>query len=167
MSKEDISLVRPDAEFASRGETVLLVDDHPLILDGVSAMLRRYRYTVHTATDAIQATALWHRHRSELRAVISDFHLGKGRTGISLLREMSVAQPSLVLILTSASVTRDMMTELERTSLVCCLAKPYHYLQLLKLLRSGLDAGPTRRLDATRRIADPTRPDPPIDRMER
>lgn len=78
----DSSLVRPDAEFASRGESVLLVDDHPLILEAVSEMLRRYRYTVFTAPDAMKAVALWHKHRNDLRAIISDYHLGKGRTGI-------------------------------------------------------------------------------------
>lgn len=162
----DSSLVRPDAEFASRGESVLLVDDHPLILEAVSEMLRRYRYTVFTAPDAMKAVALWHKHRNDLRAIISDYHLGKGRTGISLLREISVAQPSLLLVLTSASVTPDVMAEVGRTSTIHCLPKPYHYVQLLKLLRTGLDASPVRRLETMRRKVDSTLPDPPSFRME-
>lgn len=39
----DSNLVRPDAELASRGETILLVDDNLIILEGVCAMLQRYR----------------------------------------------------------------------------------------------------------------------------
>lgn len=163
----DSSMVRPEAEFAARGESVLLVDDHPIILEGVGDMLRRYRYTVHTAPDAMTAVALWHKHGNTLRAVVSDYHLGKGRTGISLLREISIVQPSQLLILTSASVTPDVMAELGRTSPIHCLPKPYHYMQLLRLLRTGLDAGPVRRLEAMRRTVDSTLPDPPSFRMDR
>lgn len=160
-------LVRPDAEHASRGETILLVDDHPLILDGVSELLRRYRYSVLTASNAIEALAFWNKYRDSIHAVISDYHLGSGRTGISLLRELSITRPNVLMILTSASVTPDVMVELERTSLIHCLPKPYHYQQLLSLLRGGLDAGPTKRLNAQRGKVDSFRPDPPSSRTDR
>ncbi|MBI5799713.1 MAG: response regulator [Verrucomicrobia bacterium] len=162
----DTQLVRPDAELASRGETILLVDDHPVILDGVGEMLRRYRYSVLPASNVTEALAYWRKYRDTLHAVVSDYHLGRGRTGISLLRELSVAQPNLLMILTSASVTPDVMIELARTSTIQCLPKPYHYQQLLRLLRGGLDAGPTRRLAAQRRSVDPFHPAPPTDRTE-
>lgn len=163
----DKSLVSPDAELASRGETILLVDDHPVILEGVGEMLRRYRYSVLLASNAVEALAFWRKYGHSLHAIVSDYHLGRGRTGISLLREINVAQPSLLMILTSASVTPDVMLELERTSTIQCLPKPYHYQQLLRLLRGGLDAGPTRRLTAQRRNVDPFRPEPPSNRTER
>jgi CheY-like chemotaxis protein len=143
------------------------VDDNPIILEGVCAMLQRYRYPVLTAADSAEALTLWQRHRATLRAVVADYHLGKGRTGISLLREMSVVQPSLVLVLTSASVTPDVLAELSRTSPVHALPKPYHYIQLLRLLRSSLDATPARRLEQMRRSVDSTLPDPPNFRLDR
>lgn len=160
-------LVRPDAEHAARGETILLIDDHPVILEGVGEMLRRYRYTVLAASNAIEALAYWHKYRDTIHAVVSDFHLGPGRTGISLLREFSITKPDMLLVLTSASVTPDVMVEIERTSSIHCLAKPYHYQQLLGLLRGGLDAGPVKRLSAQRRKVDPYRPDPPNSRTGR
>ncbi len=160
------TLVSPDSELASRGETILLVDDHPLILEGVGGMLRHYRYTVLLANNATEALALWRKHRDSLHAVVSDYHLGQGRTGISLLRELSVAHPGLMLILTSASVTPDVMIEVERTSTIHCLPKPYHYIQLLRLMRSGFNAAPVRRLAPNRRVVDPARPEPPSSRYE-
>lgn len=111
--------------------------------------------------------ALRQRHRATLRAVVSDYHLGKGRTGISLLREMSIEQPSLVLVLTSASVTPAALAELSRTLAVHSLLKPYHYIQLLRLLRSSLDATPPRRLDQMgRAVASPVQ-SPPDLRLDR
>lgn len=80
--------------------------------------------------------------RIRIRAVVSDYDLGHDRTGLSLLHEFAAAKPGLVLILASGSLTAPLVRELEQTTTIKCLPKPFGCVELLELLRTSLDAQP-------------------------
>lgn len=79
-------------------------------------------------------SALWTGYRSAIGAVVSDCDLGTGPTGLSVLREIYRAAPTLPLILASGSLTPDLVIEIERTTAIKCLPKPFSLAELLALL---------------------------------
>ena len=129
------------APIHGHGETVLFIDENPPARELMEEVFKWFNYHVLVARSVGEALELWARHRWVICAVVSDCDLGRDRMGLSLLHEFARAQPGLVLILGSGSLTVPLVQELEQTTLKC-LPKPFEILKLLELLRSGLDARP-------------------------
>lgn len=132
----------PDPDIRGMGETILLIEDDKNMRVPLMKGLGTFNYQVLVATTVDEALALWKDHGNEIHAVVSDCNLGDTRTGLSLLHEFSQSKPSLVMILASGSLTPKLTSELERTTTIKCLPKPYPFLKVLELLREGLDNSP-------------------------
>ena len=135
-------LVPLDAAPRGLGETLLYIEDDPVLRPLFRRQLERFNYHVLVAADVAEALQLWSSHRAAIVAVVSDRDLGSDRDGLSLLHEFSADKPSLVMVLTSGTLTPEVMERLHRTTRIHCLAKPFGLLDLLRLLRQGLDPQP-------------------------
>ncbi|KAF0178522.1 MAG: Hybrid sensor histidine kinase [Limisphaerales bacterium] len=122
------------ATTTSRPITVLLIEDDRAVREPIKQFLERSNYRVLTAENAEEALLLWTGYRSAIGAVVSDCDLGTGPTGLSVLREIHRSTPALPLILASGSLTPDLVIELERTTAIKCLPKPFSLAELLALL---------------------------------
>ena len=122
-----------------RGEAVLLIEDEQAIREVLMAVFKRCNYHLLVAETVEDALACWNAYQPAIRAIVSDCELGHTRTGLSLLHEFGNAKPGLVRILASGSLTDDLIDELERTTTIKCLSKPYSCLKVLELLQAGLD----------------------------
>lgn len=79
------------AAFAVEGKVILIIDDAPIVLEGTSALLGKWGYSVVTAgSDEAALTQLAGR---ELRPdlIISDYHLANGKTGIEAIEQIGAA----------------------------------------------------------------------------
>lgn len=124
------------------GEAILLIEDDRAVRELMAAVFERFNYRPLVAETVEDALDLWKGYQMAISAVVSDCDLGHDRTGLSLLHEFAGARPGLVLILASGSLTAPLVHELERTTTIKCLPKPFGCLELLELLRSELDARP-------------------------
>ncbi len=70
------------------GLSVLCVDNEPMILDGMEALLSRWGIRVLKARDAAEARAA---HAGGVDIVLADYHLGDGPDGLELLGELRAA----------------------------------------------------------------------------
>ena len=84
-----------------RGKRILVIDDDPLVLDGMSGMLRSWSCDVGTARSEDAALALVTTPGWNPDLIISDFRLGEGRSGIEVIdrlrNELGAATPAFLI----------------------------------------------------------------------
>jgi CheY-like chemotaxis protein len=91
----------PAAEVAPRGsETILVVDDEPLVRDSLGRMLNRLGYTVLLAADGDEALRVASGHLDEVALVITDV-LMPGMNGLELARELDRLSPGFKVLFVS------------------------------------------------------------------
>ncbi|MDJ0688451.1 MAG: PAS domain S-box protein [Xenococcaceae cyanobacterium MO_188.B32] len=105
------------------GELILVVDDEAPIRSLGKTILETYNYRVLTASDGIEAIALYSQHQDEIEVVLMDIMMPfmDGRVAIRTLQKI---KPQVKIIAVSGLVTREIGTELKDGCLTF-LAKPY------------------------------------------
>jgi PAS domain S-box-containing protein len=120
-------------------ETILLVEDEPLLLDLGKKMLTTLGYHVLTARDGEDALKVFETHRAEIRLVILDVIMPKmgGREATFKLKGM---EPAVGILLISGYDSPGVQTEekLEHKF----LKKPYLLQELAQAVRALLDLSP-------------------------
>jgi len=82
-------------------ETILLVEDNPLVCKTMAATLRRLNYEVVTAPDSTEAMRLWPEHRQRIRLLLTDMVMPNGSSGLELARRLRANRPDLPVIIMS------------------------------------------------------------------
>ncbi|UXI66464.1 PAS domain S-box protein [Tahibacter amnicola] len=117
-------------------ETVLVVEDEPLVLDVAVAFLRSLGYDVIVATDARGALEQLARSPA-ISMLFSDVILGDGMTGDELARTARQSRPDLPVLLTSGYERTPHRPDAGDT--FDLLRKPYRREELAAALRRALD----------------------------
>ena len=118
---------------------ILVVDDHPMVMQGIAALLRRGGHEVSTARDVAGA-------REALKAVpgldllLLDYNLPPGN-GADLLGDPQVTVPPRVAIFSAMSDPEDILAALElgAHAFIPKSIEPDHLLRALEAL-AGLDS---------------------------
>jgi CheY-like chemotaxis protein len=120
-------------------ETILVVDDEPLVLSLTSAMLSRHGCTVVTAgsgTDAINLFKNW--PSSEIHLLLVDLVM-PDMTGPEAVRRILELRPGLpVLYFSAYSADESLRPTYARG--IPLIPKPFTSLQLVKKIREVLDS---------------------------
>ncbi|MGO9751053.1 MAG: response regulator transcription factor [Solirubrobacteraceae bacterium] len=121
----------------SAGDTILVIEDEPGIVDFLQRGLAGYGYQVSTAMDGISGTE---KARSEpVDLVVLDMML-PGASGMQVLASIREAKPSLpVIALTARSAIDDRIAGLD-AGLVDYLTKPFSLRELAARIRAQLRA---------------------------
>jgi two-component system cell cycle sensor histidine kinase/response regulator CckA len=130
--------VRP-APPRGHGETILLVDDEPLLLDTVSAVLQGHGYRVVTAGNGKEALAAYQQERRQVQAVVLDMMMPvmDGPATLAALQELD---PGVRVIATSGLRPTGWLVEALAAGRVHFLQKPYSDEQILATLARVLPA---------------------------
>ena len=122
----------------AKTETILVVDDEPLVLSLTSAMLTRYGYSVLTAASGAEAIALFkHSPSVEVHLLLVDLAM-PDMTGVAAVQRISEWRPGLpVLYFSAYSDDESLRPSYARG--IPFLAKPFTSLQLIKKIRELLD----------------------------
>jgi two-component system, cell cycle sensor histidine kinase and response regulator CckA len=126
-------------QISGGNETLLFVEDEPLLLDMVQILLESNGYIVYTAKDGEEAVQVYQEHSSEIALVISDMGLPK-LTGISEFEKMKEINPSMKIIFASGYFEPNMKTTLEQAGVKAFLQKPYVIEDILSKIRKTLDS---------------------------
>ncbi|HEY9653262.1 MAG TPA: response regulator [Coleofasciculaceae cyanobacterium] len=140
LTKEADYSVTPRYELAvGNGELILVVDDEEAIREVTKASLENYGYTVLTASDGIEAIALYTQHRQNISVVLLDMMMPSidGPTTINILQKIN---PTIKIIGVSGLVLNPNMVELLGHSVKTFLPKPYTSDELLRNLQLVLSA---------------------------
>jgi len=136
----------------SDGEVILIVDDEPAIISGMTQMLERHNYRVCTAINGEKAMHLIQRRQQRIDVLLTDMMM-PAMDGVALIRAVRAMMPELKIIASSGLGTdmggNSRAQELKSLGVVSFLPKPYGTEKLLTMLHQllrGADTTPTLRL---------------------
>lgn len=112
------------------GEVILVVDDEPSIREITKTSLESYNYEVMTASDGIEAVALFAQYKNKIKAAIIDMMMPNmdGSTTISTLLRMN---PLLPIVAVSGLATSEQVNTDKNSQIFAFLPKPYTAQELL------------------------------------
>lgn len=117
-----------------RGELILVVDDERAVRELVSDGLTAQGYRTLTAAGGEEALPLFHRHRGEIRLLLTDSAMPLG-DGPQLIAAVRSEQPDLPVIVASADAGPAGQASEQRT---CFLQKPFALEDLLATVARSL-----------------------------
>jgi signal transduction histidine kinase len=127
-----------DLDLPTGTETILVVEDNPMVRGYVAAQLHSLGYTVLEAGDAPEALALLGAAKDYIRLVFSDVVMPKGMTGHQLAAEVRQRYPRIKVVLTSGYAPEAARAGGDVPGTII-LSKPYRRGQLARLIRTVLD----------------------------
>ncbi|NMG19425.1 response regulator [Brasilonema bromeliae] len=116
-------------------ELVLVVDDESPILETTKISLESYNYQVLTASDGIEALALYAQYKDDISVVLVDMMM-PSMDGALTIRALQKMNPHVLIIGVSGLVAGDKLMEQARVK--AFLSKPYTTKELLQTLHSVL-----------------------------
>lgn len=124
-----------------RGETLLVVEDEPILLLLVQGILERNGYEVLAAGNAAEALLLWERHRNDVDLLLTDISLPDGINGRELAARLQDQKPELKVIYASGYAADSLSREIAGLSDgVNYLQKPYRPEKLAQAVRCCLNS---------------------------
>lgn len=116
----------------------MVVDDDPLVLKVLARELQ-VEFDIVTANSFDAALSLLDAEE-EIAAVVSDFHLGVGQSGVDLLAEVQRNRPTCTRVLVSGAATpRDVAEGIARGVIDHFFHKPFTPGSIRSLLHSLLE----------------------------
>ena len=126
-------------EVSGGSETVLLVEDEPILRALMRTVLQHYGYRVYTARSGAEALKIWPQHGAEVNLLLTDLVMPDGLSGHELAEKLQALKPALKVIYSSGYsldlLGRDGVLE-EGFNF---LPKPYTPEKLARIVRASLD----------------------------
>ena len=119
-------------------ETVLLVDDEPMIRNLGKATLERHGYRVLLAGDGTEAIAVYRKQADQIAVVVMDLTMPL-MTGQEAARELWKLDPDVKVLFASGYSADAFGTEPTAAWVVGFLQKPYHPDELAAAVRAAVD----------------------------
>jgi PAS domain S-box-containing protein len=138
---ENRETVAPHAFARGGGETVLAVEDNPILRRVVVRQLGELGYRVLEAETAGDALKLLERDTAAV--LFTDVVLPGGVNGYELARTALARWPGLKIVLTSGFPENRINADGTLSNDVKLLSKPYRKEDIARVIREALDAGPT------------------------
>ncbi len=125
---------------SGHGETILVVDDEPAILESVQTALQQAGYQALVASSGEQALELYARQGQDIDLVLLDLGM-PGMGGLRCLKELRRMDPEAKVVITSGYSAEGLAAKLRQAGAAAYLLKPYRMDQMLEKIREGLGAG--------------------------
>ncbi|MEC4881387.1 MAG: response regulator [Scytonema sp. PMC 1070.18] len=116
---------------SGNGELVLVVDDEAEILETTKVVLETYNYKVLTASDGIEAIALYAQHKDKINVVLMDMMM-PSMDGTTTIRALQKMNAGVKIIAVSGLLANDKLVG--ATGVKTFIAKPYTAKELLQTL---------------------------------
>jgi nitrogen-specific signal transduction histidine kinase len=130
----------PEAPEPVRGgrETILVVEDEPVLRELVQEILKEYDYQVIEAASGVEALRVWDEFEGEIDLLLTDMVMPEGMSGRELATQLKKRKPSLKVIYSSGYSPDSMGQDFGHSDTIF-LSKPYLPPQLARTVRQCLD----------------------------
>lgn len=118
-----------------QGETILLVEDEPTVLEAITALLEYLGYQILPASSGEEALWIYEHHREVIALVLTDIMLPE-MGGLELCRILHYQSPTLPIVVLSGEPI--LLPEQRPEGVVEWLQKPVASEQLAQVLRQIL-----------------------------
>jgi signal transduction histidine kinase/ActR/RegA family two-component response regulator len=129
----------PQANPGGGTETILVVEDEPIIRMLIRAILERAGYRVLEAASGVEALRVWERNRDAIQLLFTDIVMPEGINGRALSARIRAERPRLPVIFTSGYSAEIAGRDLELEKGQTFLQKPASPTQLLAAIRSTIE----------------------------
>jgi PAS domain S-box-containing protein len=129
---------RPEEGAGSGGETILLIEDEPLVRDLALEVLSSRHYRVLTAGDGEEALSIARAHPAEIHLTVTDVVL-PAMSGKEVARRLRESRPGLKVLFMSGYAEEQVVHRGVVEEDVAFLAKPFTPAALTEKVRSVLD----------------------------
>ena len=130
----------PVAQVRGGGETILVVEDEPVLRDLAQLILQDCGYCVLGAASGVEALTVWQENHGGIDLLLTDMIMPDGLSGKDLAESLLDAKPTLKVIFTSGYNVDDLGTDFIKKNASHFLQKPYTRVTLAKAVRDCLDS---------------------------
>jgi signal transduction histidine kinase/HAMP domain-containing protein/ActR/RegA family two-component response regulator len=120
-------------------ETILIVEDEPVLREMARDILSEYGYRIFEASSGREALNTWLRKMNQIDLLLTDMVMPEGVSGADLAKQLRLNHPHLKVIFTSGYTTTEVKTDLLVKMNARFLQKPYTHADLAKTVRDCLD----------------------------
>ena len=120
-------------------ETVLIVEDEPILRSMARDILEECGYHILEASSGKDALDLWNRQVDEIDLVLTDMVMPDGVSGVDLAEQLLAGRPGLKIVFTSGYTANEVNQEMLTRTGASFLSKPYTHAELAKTVRDCLD----------------------------
>ncbi|MCC5637300.1 PAS domain S-box protein [Nostoc sp. CHAB 5844] len=119
------------------GELILVVDDEAKILEIATIVLENYNYKILTASNGIEAIALYAQYKHQIKAVLMDMIMPE-MDGITAIRTLQKMNPQVQIIACSGFNPHEGLTDVINANVQLVLPKPFTAQDLMNSLQHVL-----------------------------
>jgi PAS domain S-box-containing protein len=126
-----------------QGELILVVDDEAQIREIATIILENHNYKILTASNGIEAIALYAQHKHQINAVLMDIMMPE-MDGITAIRTLQKMNSQVQIIACSGLNSMEVFNQATDANMQAVLSKPYTARELLNSLHQlfrGLGVG--------------------------
>lgn len=127
---------------ANGEETVLIVEDEPVLRSMARDILEECGYRILEASSGKDALAVWKKRSGEIDLVLTDMVMPDGVSGVDLAEQLLAKRPGLKIVFTSGYTANEVNQEMLTRTGASFLSKPYTHTELAKTVRDCLDQSP-------------------------
>jgi two-component system, cell cycle sensor histidine kinase and response regulator CckA len=115
---------------------VLVVDDHPAVLEAMRILLESKGYNVLLAASGFEAVQVCRQHKGDITTVLTDMMMPK-MDGVATVRALREIDSNLKFIGISGIVDSGQIKELDSLKLTAFLQKPFAMEELVQTLQKA------------------------------
>lgn len=116
-----------------QGELILVVDDEMAIRDITKTSLETYNYKAITASNGIEAVAIYAEHHEQISIVLTDMMM-PSMDGPTTIRTLQKINPAVKIIAVSGLASSENLAKAASTGVKTFLSKPYSTKELLETI---------------------------------
>jgi len=134
-----VEKVAPSESTAGGTESVLIVEDEPILREMARDILSGYGYRIFEASSGREALDAWQHKAGEIDLLLTDMVMPEGISGAELAKQLRVDHPRLKIVFTSGYTANEVNTRMLLKMSARYLQKPYTHADLAKTVRECLD----------------------------
>jgi two-component system cell cycle sensor histidine kinase/response regulator CckA len=122
------------------GELVFVVDDEENILRATRTVLEQNNYRVVSASDGVEALAVFAQQMQAIRVVLTDISMPR-MDGVAAVRALRKMKPDVPIIAFTGQEQQARLNELQAMNVNNCLIKPFNTEDLLAVIHTWVGTG--------------------------
>lgn len=120
-------------------ETILVVEDEPVLRDLAHLILESSGYRVLEAGSGVEALKIWEKEGPSIDLVVTDMVMPEGLSGMDLAQRLHALRPDLRIIFASGYSMEEIDTSFLEEGHSIFIQKPYTHITLSKAVRDCLN----------------------------